>query len=212
MSRLSAEDTRAWILRFATTVDQQHHHLTDLDRQAGDGDFGTNLRSALDRAAATIQTKPLETPQSVFAAVADAFLNTGGTSGPLFGMWFRQFAKAAHTDLTLPALAHAAAEGVAAVMRLGKAEVGHKTMVDAMAPAAAALASGGDGIDPDSSIHNALRAAAAAARAGAEATESLAARRGRASYVAEQGQGVIDPGAMAVALFFEAALNEKDSR
>lgn len=210
MNRLTAEDTRAWILRFATTVDQQHHHLTDLDRQAGDGDFGTNLRSALGRATTAVQAKSVETPQSVFAAVADAFLNTGGTSGPLFGMWFRQFAKAAQTDLTLPTLARAATEGVAAVMRLGKAEVGHKTMVDAMAPAAAALASGGHGTDPN--IHDALRAAAAAARAGAEATEHLAARRGRASYVAEQGQGVIDPGAMTVALFFEAATNEKDSR
>ena len=74
-------------------------------------------------------------------------------------------------------------------------------MVDAMAPAAAALASAHE---RGETLAAALDEAAAAARAGAEGTAALLARRGRASYVGEASRGVEDPGAVAVALFFEA--------
>jgi dihydroxyacetone kinase len=78
-------------------------------------------------------------------AWAGAFLDTGGTSGPLYGMWFRALARAASGDsIGLHALAAGAADGVATVQRLGRAEVGDKTMVDAMVPAAQALAAAGD--------------------------------------------------------------------
>jgi dihydroxyacetone kinase-like protein len=74
-------------------------------------------------------------------------------------------------------------------------------MVDAMAPAAeavaAAAASGAD-------VVAALTAAARAARAGAEETASLVARRGRASYVGEVARGIVDPGAATLALFLES--------
>ncbi|QUH04362.1 dihydroxyacetone kinase subunit L [Saccharopolyspora erythraea] len=204
MQSLTAEDARSWIDRFTADIDDRFADLTDLDRRAGDGDYGTNLRSALRRASANLEAGPTDSPEAVFTAVANGFLNTGGTSGPLFGMWFREFAKAFAAATTAEAVATGAANAAAVVQRLGKAEVGHKTMVDAMVPAAEALSAAvGEGTD----LPGALRSAATAAHEGAESTEQLLARRGRASYVGEHARGVVDPGALTVAWFFDAAVS-----
>ncbi|MDQ0380648.1 dihydroxyacetone kinase subunit DhaL [Amycolatopsis thermophila] len=195
-------DSRKWIERFAAVIDERGAELTELDRRAGDGDFGTNLRSALGRVRANLAADDPSTPDEVFTAVSTAFLNTGGTSGPLFGMWFREFAKGLGDEVSIRSLAAAAGEAEAVVRRLGGAEVGHKTMVDAMVPAAEALAAAASrGAD----VETALKEAAAAADAGARSTAELLAKRGRASYVGEHARGVVDPGALTVAWFFEAA-------
>ena len=189
---------RRWIEAFAADFETERDRLTELDRAAGDGDFGANLRSALRKVETRLAADP-PTARAVFAAVSDAFLDTGGTSGPLFGMWFRALSRALpETDpADLTQLAAGVREGTATVQRLGGAEVGDKTMVDAMVPAVAAL------VDAAGAGH-ALTAAAEAAEAGAASTEALVARRGRASYVGEVARGVLDPGALAVALFFRA--------
>ncbi|MFB9905792.1 dihydroxyacetone kinase subunit DhaL [Allokutzneria oryzae] len=203
MTTLTTEHARAWADRFVAVGKDRDSELTELDRKAGDGDYGTNLRSALRRVAANLEAGPADSPHAVFLAISEAFLNTGGTSGPLFGMWFREFAKAAKDKpVTATVLGEAATNAVAVVQRLGKAEVGHKTMVDAMAPAAEALtAAAARGAD----VAGALAEAAKAAHIGAASTEKLLAKRGRASYVGEHARGVIDPGALTVAYFFDAA-------
>ncbi|OZM75679.1 dihydroxyacetone kinase subunit DhaL [Pseudonocardia sp. MH-G8] len=198
---LTGTDVRAWVTAFAAAVAEHHHVLTEADRLAGDGDYGDNLRAALRRVAVALEESGATDPAGVLTAVSQGFLGTGGTSGPLFGMWFRELARAVGEELSTAQLAVGACRAVATVQRLGHAEVGHKTMVDAMAPAAAALEqAAADGVDPAA----ALALAGSAARAGAESTRELLARRGRASYVGQRAVGVVDPGAVTVALFFEA--------
>ena len=192
---------RAWFEGFATTFARQAARLADLDRQAGDGDFGDNLTSALRRARGFVEADDPQTYADVFFAVSRGFLATGGTSGPLFGMWFRDLAKAAEGPGTVRTLAAGVAAGLATVQRLAGAEVGDSTMVDALAPAARALA---EAAEAGSAIGPALEAAAVGAQEGAESTRELLAGRGRASYVGEVARGVLDPGAVAVALFFAA--------
>lgn len=197
---MNASDTRDWMLRFFAAFDREQQALTDLDRQSGDGDFGANLRSALGRARTALKNAETATPGDVLDLVSTAFLHTGGTSGPLFGMWFRQLAKATRAEtIGVAELARGFADGTATVQRLGGAKPGDKTMVDAMVPASEALAVASGSLD------DALAAAAAAARSGAEATADLLAKRGRASYVGEVARGVLDPGAVAVALLVESA-------
>jgi dihydroxyacetone kinase-like protein len=177
--------------------------LGDLDRQSGDGDFGSNLTSAFTRVRGEIEsTSPTTYPQWL-TAVSRGFLGTGGTSGPLFGMFFRDLARCTTASTpTLTELASGLRSGLATVQRYGKADVGHKTMVDAIAPAAEALtARAADGTD----AVEALDAAAAAATTGALSTRDIVARRGRASYVGEVSRGVLDPGAAAVAIMIQCA-------
>jgi dihydroxyacetone kinase-like protein len=201
---LDGDAVRAWIADFAAAFRSRRVELDELDRRSGDGDFGSNLLSAIERVELELEAAPLAAPSETFTALASAFMDAGGTSGPLFGIWFREFARASAgaAGLDRDALADASAKGLAAVQRLGGAGVGDKTMVDAMSPAADSLAAGAA---QARELRADLAGAAMAARAGADATAELIARRGRASYVGEVSRGVRDPGAEAVAMFFEAA-------
>ncbi len=189
---------RSWIDAFVADFTAQVTVLTDLDRQAGDGDFGANLTSALGKAQGFIdQLQPDE-----FAGVFDA------VSRGLFGMWFREIAKASRVEsVDVATLATGVSNGLAVIQRLGQAVVGDNTMVDAMAPAAEALAAASSS---PGDVGSALAAAAAAARAGAQSTKEMTASRGRASYVGEVARGILDPGAVAVALFFAAGAGVHD--
>lgn len=194
---------RRWIAGFTADFAAEKEHLGALDRAAGDGDFAVNLGQALKRAAAGLQALPEQaTDAQVLAAAANGFLHTGGTSGPLLGMWLRDLSKAwAGNDDPLAALTAGVAAGTATVQRLGGANAGDRTMVDAMLPAAAALL---HATQNKASLAQALEQAAQAAADGTEATAQMTAALGRASYVGAAAAGVIDPGAAAIALFFRA--------
>lgn len=197
-----------WVDGMLATFATQADRLGELDRQAGDGDFGQNITSAFARVERELAANPPAVYRDWLTAVSRGFLGTGGTSGPLFGMFFRELARcSAGDEPTLGELAQGLAAGLATVQRYGRAEVGHKTMVDALSPAVdalnGALTSGG-------SAHDALRQASQAAIDGAASTASIIARRGRASYVGEVSRGVHDPGAVAMALVIELAANAAD--
>ncbi|ONH31089.1 dihydroxyacetone kinase subunit L [Pseudofrankia asymbiotica] len=201
---LDLDGAYAWIASFQRRFEAEATELGELDRRAGDGDFGANIRRALRRVERRLDEAPPSAPGELFLGVAHGFLNTGGTSGPLFGLWFRGIGQASDAPaMTLAELAKGVDVGTATVQRLGKARPGDKTMVDAMAPAADALAAAvADGLN----VAGGIALAADAARAGALATESMRARRGRAAYVGDVARGVLDPGALTVALFFDSAL------
>ena len=140
---LDGDAVRVWVGGFAVSFREARADLDELDRQSGDGDFGSNLLSAIDRGESELEGAPGAAADAVFATVSKAFMHAGGTSGPLFGVWFREFARAS-TDaggLDRDGLARAVSGGLAAVQGLGQAQPGDKTMVDAIAPAADAPSS-----------------------------------------------------------------------
>jgi phosphoenolpyruvate---glycerone phosphotransferase subunit DhaL len=205
VNALDASAARGWVDAFLASAEADVERLGDLDRESGDGDFGTNLVTSIRSARGRLSAETDDTPDAggSFRALSTAFLGTGGTSGPLFGMWFRELARAGEgaPAYSVTTLAAGVRAGLDTVRRLGGADVGDKTMIDAIAPAADALdAAASAGSD----LRQALGDAARAAQAGAEATAALAARRGRASWVGEAARGVVDPGAATVALFFAA--------
>lgn len=201
MNGLDAAATRAWVDRFLASAEAEAGALGELDRLAGDGDFGASVTAAVRGARLALGDGPPAHPAAAFTALSTAYLGIGGTSGPLYGMFFRAVARRAGDAPVLDraALADGIGAGVAAVRRLGGAEVGERTMVDALQPAADAIAAEG-------TLADALDAAARAARSGADETAGMRARRGRATYVGAAAVGVVDPGAALVALFFEAAV------
>ncbi|GAA2919400.1 dihydroxyacetone kinase subunit DhaL [Kitasatospora cinereorecta] len=197
--------TRDWTRRFAESVYATEAELTALDQRAGDGDFGTNLAAGV-RAAGLLLDRTDESagPAEALGTMATAFLDEiGGTSGPLFGLLFQALSRAAADSgpgLTTAALADGTAQGLAAIRRVGDASPGDKTLVDALAPAAAALRAA-EGAPPAT----ALVMAADGAWRGVRDTASLSARMGRASYLGERATGIPDPGAVGIALFFASA-------
>jgi dihydroxyacetone kinase-like protein len=226
---IDAAGIDAWLRVFARAVAERRDELTALDAAIGDADHGVNMDRGLqavlgkldERAAGDAAGRAAGDAAGVSATAVDAsgeavgaLLKTvgmtlvstvGGAAGPLYGTLFLRMATAAGdvATLTLPEWSTAFAAGVAGVQARGKAEPGDKTMVDTLAPAAAALeAAASEGVP----AAEALRRAAAAGQQGMVATIPLVARKGRASYLGQRSAGTQDPGATSSWLLLEAAV------
>lgn len=192
-----------WLVRWDELLIEQRAHLGELDAAIGDGDHGSNMVRGLAAASGRVDAESPTSLDDLFKTVAMAIISsTGGASGPLYGTFFlRLGADAGHVStIDLPGFAAAVVAGFAGVIDRGKAELGDKTMVDAMAPAVDALVAAA----PTSTPASAAAAAAAAAHEGRESTADMLARKGRASYLGERSVGHIDPGATSTALLFQA--------
>jgi len=195
----------AWVRRFAELVAQERDHLTELDSAIGDADHGTNLDRGMKAAVAALDEQQPSSAGPLLTKVGMTLVSTvGGASGPLYGTLFLRMGTSAgdRTELDAAGFAAALRAGLEGVLARGKAQLGDKTMVDALTPALDAL----DGALADGAgLGDALRAAAAAADKGSDDTIPLLARKGRASYLGERSVGHQDPGATSVALLLEAA-------
>lgn len=202
---LDAAWAQAWLRSSAAVVAEHRKELIDLDRAIGDADHGENLDRGFSAVVEKLDESPPETPGACFKLAAMTLMSkVGGAAGPLFGTAYLRAATAigdaAGLDSALLADALAAARD--GIVARGKAEVGDKTMIDAWTPAVdAARKAAGAGSSPA----EVLEAAAVAAQQGAESTDPLVARKGRASYLAERSAGHRDPGAASSALLFRAA-------
>ncbi|WP_214405028.1 dihydroxyacetone kinase subunit DhaL [Pseudonocardia lacus] len=193
---------RAWIGAFAADVAEHQEELTRLDSAIGDADHGANLARGMRAVVAALDSEKPSTAGALLKRTGMTLVSTvGGASGPLYGTFFLRMGTAAGEVETLDAAAFGAAlrAGVGGIVARGKAELGDKTMYDALAPAADAYDAAGDDLGA------ALRAASEAADRGRDATVPLQARKGRASYLGERSVGHQDPGATSSALLLAAA-------
>ncbi|MGW2327486.1 dihydroxyacetone kinase family protein [Streptomyces sp. NPDC001700] len=180
--------------------------LGRLDAVAGDGDHGRGMCKGVDAALAAAEKAHTErlAPAAVFAAAGDAWAaEAGGTSGALWGAALRALGGVLPADRApgREELASAATEALAAVTSLGGAEVGDKTLVDALTPFATAFAGQ---LRDGAPVAEAYAAATAEARTAAEHTATLRPRLGRARPLAERSVGTPDPGATSLAAVLTA--------
>ncbi|MGX1625768.1 dihydroxyacetone kinase subunit DhaL [Streptomyces sp. NPDC055506] len=197
---LDADFFRRWMTATAASVDREAERLTALDSPIGDADHGSNLQRGFTAVAAALEKEAPGTPGGVLTLAGRQLISTvGGASGPLYGTLLRRTGKALGdaAEVSAEQLAEALRTGVDAVMTLGGAAPGDKTMIDALVPAVDAL---GDS----------FAAARAAAEEGAVATTPLQARKGRASYLGERSIGHQDPGATSSALLVAALAEAAD--
>jgi dihydroxyacetone kinase-like protein len=204
-SIVHAETITTWLADAGEDISSQSDYLTQLDAAIGDGDHGTNMRRGFEAVDKALAGQGHSTPPGRLLIVAGKTLvaTVGGASGPLWGSALRRagrtFGDSDSFDGNQLALAlDAAIEGV---VELGAAAPGDKTMVDALAPAARAMHGA---LDSGRTLEDAAKAAAEAARAGAEATIPMQARKGRASYLGERSIGHQDPGATSTAIIIAA--------
>ena len=195
---------RAWVAEIAASVASEREHLTALDAAIGDADHGVNLDRGFSAVAAALAGTVPGTPGAVCALVGRTLISSvGGASGPLYGTAFREVGKALGDESTVDDAGFVAGlrAGLAGVQRLGAAQPGDKTMVDAWEPALAALE---EAVRAGQPLATAAKSAAHAADDGARATVPLVARKGRASYLGARSVGHQDPGATSTALVFAA--------
>jgi phosphoenolpyruvate---glycerone phosphotransferase subunit DhaL len=202
---LTREQLMVWLGIFRDSVHEHRDYLTELDAAIGDADHGTNLTRGMDAVMAVVDADDApDTAGTMLKAVGMKLLSAvGGASGPLYGTFFLRASAAAGDAETLDAEAVLGMlrAGVAGLATRGKAELGDKTMVDALTPAVEALA---DAVSNGDDLTAGLRAAADAAAKGREATTELEARKGRASYLGERSKGHTDPGAASATMLIEA--------
>jgi phosphoenolpyruvate---glycerone phosphotransferase subunit DhaL len=203
-----------WIRAFAAVVAENKEYLTELDSAIGDADHGINMNRGMQAVAGKMDAAESADIGALLKAVGMTLVSTvGGASGPLYGTLFLQMGTSAagKSDLSGDDWADALAAGVAGVQRRGKAELGDKTMIDALVPAVEAVRSA---LADGSALDEALRRSAEAAREGMTATIPLVARKGRASYLGERSANHQDPGATSSWLLLRTAaetLAAKDS-
>ncbi|WP_433782136.1 dihydroxyacetone kinase subunit DhaL [Actinomycetospora sp. CA-101289] len=204
MADLDVDALQRWLRAFAASIAEQQDDLTALDAAIGDADHGANMHRGMTAVVDALPTTPVG-PAALLKQTGMVLIRTvGGTSGPLYGTLFLRMASAAGDETTLApeTFAKAWRAGVEGLVARGKAELGDKTLYDALGPAVDALdASLADG----ESLAAALRAASAAADRGRDATTPMVARKGRASYLGERSAGHQDPGATSAALLVAAA-------
>ena len=195
----------AWLHEAQAAVTGRAEYLTQLDAAIGDGDHGINMTRGFEAVGKAVADQgPSTAPGPLLVLAGKTLVATvGGASGPLWGSALRAAGRSLGDADAFDGdgLAAALDAALAAVVDLGAAQPGDKTMVDALAPATAALrerlAAGG-------AVNQAVTADAAPPPTGGVGTAPIKARKGRASYLGERSIGHQDPGATSAALIMRA--------
>ena len=189
--------TQAELIRHVTQTLIDHvEELTALDQAIGDGDHGLNMRRGALAIQARLDELAGQPLNDALRTMGMTCMSTiGGSSGPVFGTLLVTLAKELPEEPTAPALARSVEAGIAALTRLGKAEVGQKTLLDVLAPVQQVLAAGGDGL---------VARVRQCAIDASQATAQMDAVKGRASFLGDRALGHVDPGSRSMALIIGA--------
>jgi len=202
---LKPNQVRLMMLQVADAIIAAEPMLSQADRDLGDGDHGLGMKRGMEAVKAQLQPMDPGSAEQVFVATGTAMMSSmGGASGALFGTLFRAGGKAlagrpAFDAETLALLLEAALEGV---MKRGGAKPGDKTMIDALAPAAAKARE-----SATLSLTEALIAVAEAGESGKEASKAMIAQFGRAKTLGEACVGFPDAGACSVVIMLNTMRN-----
>jgi len=191
------------LLAGAEQIRENHARLSELDSFGGDGDHGTTMLRAMENLEKSVSGDQTGQIKKLLGDVAWAVMGTdGGATGPLFGSFFMGMSSgAAEAEaLDVGTVAQMFEAGLNCLRKQTKAQIGDKTVIDALAPAVKeARRAADEGLD----ILAVLKQAADAAGEGAHSTRDLTPRLGRAKNAAQQSLGHEDPGAVSVSLIFK---------
>lgn len=193
----------AAILRAADALIAAEPELTRLDSLAGDGDLGHSMQRGSE-ALRGLPASAFATAEAGLTTTAAALRRAiGGSSGPFYATALLRAARglAGNSDPSASDWAAAFDAAVTAIGELGGAKPGDRTMIDALRPASDAFTAAVAGGAP---LMQAWGAAINAADQGLEATRSMRAGAGRASYLGDRATGIPDGGAAAVTFWMKA--------
>jgi dihydroxyacetone kinase-like protein len=204
MHEITLAHVETAIRTMAETALANEQYFSELDGACGDGDFGTSLATGFRKVLEEWDTLDRSSIAGLLMKTGMIITsNVGGCSGPIWGTGFLRAATVARgkTTLALADLVAMAGAAMTGMMARGGAQLGDKTLLDALAPAAQKLAAAA-AQGPD--VLAAWDEATAAATAAIEGTRHLTARRGRQSFTGDRSQGTLDPGIVGVATMMHA--------
>lgn len=197
-------DVEFVVRTIAQTAVDNEKYFGDLDSVVGDGDFGYSLARGFEIVLKDWDSYDRTDVSTFLSKIAIAITGRiGGTSGPIWGTAFLRAAATVkgHSEVSGDDVVPMLRAAIAGIMARGGAELGEKTLLDALSPVADTIE---ESIAAGDSSERIVSAAAATARRAADATTPMVARRGRAAYTGERSIGSPDAGAVAVAVILEA--------
>lgn len=201
-TQLSAAQVRDMLVAAAEAVIAAEPRLSEADRNLGDGDHGLGMQRGMTAAKEKLLAAAPESVEKAFTTTGMAMMSSmGGASGAIFGTFFRNGGKAlaGQESFDSAALAAFLQAGLEGVQARGGAKPGDKTVVDAIAPAAAKAREVNTCPLPE-----AMTAVLAAAMEGLEASKAMVAQFGRAKTLGEACIGFPDAGAMSMTVILSA--------
>jgi len=190
----------------AVVIEKNAVEVTDLDQALGDGDHVINLQRGIDALMVErIELTDLAWVDAWQKIGMTLMASVGGASGSLYGTLFIALSKAGHDkDLTLQDFADILAQGVEAVKKRGRSDLGEKTLLDVFIPVANYLHTASVDSTP---LADVLDNVSKVAIAGVESTRNMLATKGRASFLEERSLGHIDAGAKTAQLMICAIID-----
>jgi dihydroxyacetone kinase len=204
MNTYTPADVTAAVTRTAAALRADHQRLNDLDQAMGDGDIGITLDKIGEALTEYAATEPIEEIGKWLGKAGMVANRVGSSSfGTLLATALMRGGKAVAgkstlDDADLVTIFRAAVEGM---QERGKANLGDKTVLDALFPAVDAFAAA---IAAGESAASAAQQALAAAEAGRDAVTPIVSKIGRGSWVGDRTAGLVDPGCEAAVVILRA--------
>ncbi len=199
-----SKDVEFVVRVIADTVLENEQYFSELDGVVGDGDFGYSIARGFEKVLQEWDNMDHSLPGNFLKKVSSAIVSAvGGVSGTIWGTAFLRagMTLGTKTEITRPDVIAMFRSAIEGMKKRGNSDLGDKTLLDALIPAVDALEKA---FNEGKETGVALDEAAAVARASAEATRPMIAKRGRAAYTGERSIGTLDAGAVAMAVLFEA--------
>lgn len=200
---LNVNSTKEMLIYIADKIIESKPFLTEVDSKIGDGDHGIGMAGGLQKAKdKLLALDNITNVYDLFNTVGKTMLmSMGGASGVIFGSLFLAGSKNVDpkTELNAQDIAEIMEKGLISIKERGKAQVGDKTMIDALEPAVESLKA-----NSSKGLHLMLLEAEAAAAQGVENTKKYVAKFGRAKSLMERAIGYQDAGATSVWIIFRS--------
>ena len=190
------------IMSAVEKIRANHELLSKLDSATGDGDHGTTMLRSVKALEDTINASADAGLKDLLGKIGWEIMSAdGGSTGPLLGSFFMGMGEGVgdKSELDSTAVAEMIVAGAEKMHKQSRAQVGDKTMMDALLPAVDALKAA----DKGAAVQDVLKDAAKAASDGSEATKDMKAKFGRARNLGDRVIGHKDPGSVSIALIFE---------
>ena len=199
MSKFSNEAGAVIVDRMIGAIQENKQYLSDIDGAIGDGDHGINMNKGFTMAREALDQEPGDFAHGLSRLAKILIMRIGGSMGPLYGKIFKTMGKAftGHEYIDAQLFGTALIQVKEDLATISQAQVGDKTLVDALYPA---IEEFNDAVDSGKDFRESLDAMKSAAEAGRNATEDMVAKLGRSSRLGERSRGVIDAGAASCAL------------
>jgi dihydroxyacetone kinase-like protein len=188
----------------ADTVLKNEAYFSELDGVVGDGDFGYSIARGFEKVLNEWDNLDHSLPGNFLKRVSATIVSAvGGVSGTIWGTAFLRagMVLGSKEEVTRPDIIAMFRSAIEGIKKRGNCDMGDKTYLDSLVPAVDTLEKA---FNENKDTQTALNESAVVARETAEATRSMIAKRGRASYTGERSIGTLDAGAVAVAVILEA--------